>query len=98
MATKLQLAGHDVALVHGEHRSPEDVLGQLRESNRFPSIYPLMISIPSFYALPWAQVFCKLARAVDPNCRITAAHIHPHGHSSTFCLHQNYMPHLCVQA
>ncbi|MDR8046490.1 B12-binding domain-containing radical SAM protein [Burkholderia cenocepacia] len=70
LATKLQLAGHDVALVHGEHRSPEDVLGQLRESNRFPSIYPLMISIPSFYALPWAQVFCKLARAVDPNCRI----------------------------
>ncbi|WP_186109404.1 B12-binding domain-containing radical SAM protein [Burkholderia gladioli] len=70
LATKLQLAGHDVALIHGEHRSPEEVLSRLRENDRFPSIYPLMISIPSFYALPWAKVFCNLARAVDPNCRI----------------------------
>ncbi len=70
LATKLELAGHDVSLLHGEHRSPEEVFRQLQESGRFPSIYPLMVSIPSFYALPWAQTFCKLAKAFDPYCRI----------------------------
>lgn len=70
LATTLHVIGHDVFLVHGEHRSPLLVLHQLRDAGRFPSIYPLMISIPSFYALPWAQEFCKLARSADPNCRI----------------------------
>ncbi|ESX84372.1 MULTISPECIES: B12-binding domain-containing radical SAM protein [unclassified Mesorhizobium] len=70
LATKLQLAGHDVALFHGEHRDPEEVFRRLRENGRFPSIYPLMVSIPSFYALPWAQAFCRLAKEVDSECRI----------------------------
>ena len=29
-----------------------------------------MLSIPSFYALPWAQKFCKLVKAADPDCKI----------------------------
>lgn len=70
LATKLELAGYDVALIHGEHRHPEVVLEQMKESGRFPSNYPLMVSIPSFYALPWAQAFCKLVKANDPRCRI----------------------------
>ncbi|WP_298259619.1 radical SAM protein [uncultured Litoreibacter sp.] len=70
LATKLELSGYDVALLHGEHRSPEDVFRYLKQTNRFPSIYPLMISIPSFYALPWAQAFCKLAKTSDPQCRV----------------------------
>lgn len=70
LATKLELAGYDVTLLHGEHRAPKDVLEQLEQAGRFPSIYPLMVSIPSFYALPWAQAFCKLAKASDPHCRI----------------------------
>ncbi|QFT97602.1 Radical SAM superfamily protein [Roseovarius sp. THAF8] len=70
LATKLELAGYNVTLLHGEHRLPKDVLEQLEETGRFPSIYPLMVSVPSFYALPWAQAFCKLAKASDPHCRI----------------------------
>lgn len=69
LATTLELAGYDVALLHGEHRAPKDVLKQLEQAGQFPSIYPLMVSIPSFYALPWAQAFCKLAKASDPHCR-----------------------------
>jgi len=70
LATKLELAGYDVSLIHGEHRSPEELFRQLLDSGRFPSIYPLMMSIPSFYALPWAQAFCELAKNFDPRCRI----------------------------
>lgn len=70
LATKLQLAGYDVSLIHGEHRKPEEVFYQLLESGRFPSVYPLMLSIPSFYALPWAQAFCHLAKTLAPKSRI----------------------------
>lgn len=70
LATTLQIAGHETVLVHGEHRSPADVLDDLLTSGRIPSIYPIMLSIPSFYALPWAQVFCRLVKKADPNCSI----------------------------
>lgn len=70
LATMLQLNGHETTLIHGEHQTPEFVLDCLRGQGAFPSEFPLMVSIPSFYALPWAQIFCALARRVDPNCRI----------------------------
>jgi radical SAM superfamily enzyme YgiQ (UPF0313 family) len=70
LATKLHFSGYNVALFHGEHRDPADVLRQLREQDRFPSAFPLMVSIPSFYALQWAQAFCRNAKAVDSECRI----------------------------
>jgi hypothetical protein len=70
LATKLQLRGYDVVLFHGEHSAPQDLLRRLYDGGYFPSIYPLMISIPSFYALPWAQEFCKRAKAADPDCQI----------------------------
>lgn len=70
LATTLQIAGHETVLVHGEHHAPEAILDDLRAVGRFPSRYPLMLSIPSFYALPWAQRFCRLAKAADPVCSI----------------------------
>ena len=70
LATTLQLADYDAVLVHGEHRAPAEVFADLQASGRFPSRYPLMLSIPSFYALPWAQVFCHLVKAAYPDCRI----------------------------
>jgi hypothetical protein len=70
LATILDLKGYEVSLVHGEHSSPEKLFRQLVDCGRFPSIYPLMLSIPSFYALTWAQSFCKLAKDFDPLCRI----------------------------
>ncbi len=70
LATTLQIAGYDAVLVHGEHRDPADVFYDLQSSGRFPSIYPLMLSIPSYYALPWAQKFCRLVKNADSNCSI----------------------------
>ena len=29
-----------------------------------------MLSIPSYYALPWAQEFCRLVKGRDPDCKI----------------------------
>jgi hypothetical protein len=70
LATKLNLAGHDAVLAHGEHRSPAEVLEAMLTAGQFPSRYPLMLSIPSFYALPWARKFCWLAKGADPDGKI----------------------------
>ena len=70
LATMLAETGTDAILVHGEHRAPEEVLHELIRDGSLPSHHPLMLSIPSFYALTWAQSFCQLVRQVDP-----AAHI-----------------------
>lgn len=70
LATILDSRGTETLLVHGEHRNPADVLTILLEKGVFPSRLPVMISIPSFYALPWAQTFCQLLRMVDPDVKI----------------------------
>jgi len=70
LATQLELAGHCAILVHGEHRSPAEILNQLVTSRYLPSRYPLMLSIPSFYALPWAQDFARLFKRIFPGDEI----------------------------
>jgi len=70
LATILDATGTDTLLVHGEHSEPGDVLRMLLDEGIFPSRLPVMLSIPSFYALPWAQVFCRLLRSSHPDARI----------------------------
>lgn len=70
LATTLDNMGISTLLVHGEHLEPADVLGMLLDNGVFPSRLPIMLSIPSFYALPWAQIFCRLVRNLDPDAKI----------------------------
>lgn len=70
LATILDAMGTSTLLVHGEHGEPADVLAMLLDKGVFPSQLPVMLSIPSFYALPWAQTFCRLVRNADPDARI----------------------------
>lgn len=70
LATILDHRGIQTVMVHGEHREPSEVLRTLRERAVLPSRLPVMLSIPSFYALPWAQVFCSLLRSFDPEAKI----------------------------
>ena len=70
LATMLDASGTPSVLVHGEHREPAEVLDSLIRSGRLPSRQPLLLSIPSFYALPWAREFCRLVRDADPDARI----------------------------
>ncbi|EMO9850650.1 TPA: B12-binding domain-containing radical SAM protein [Pseudomonas aeruginosa] len=70
LATILDSMGTSTLVVHGEHDEPADVLAMLLDKGVFPSQLPVMLSIPSFYALPWAQTFCRLVRGADPDARI----------------------------
>ena len=72
LATKLEIEGYSAGLVHGGHRSPEECLISMIENGYLPSRYPLMLSLPSFYALPWAQEFCRLFKTRFPSIAIVA--------------------------
>lgn len=70
LATLLEHHGYSTRLIHGEHDAPADFLEKLYEQGLLPSKFPIMLSMPSFYALAWARNFCVLAKQRDPNCRI----------------------------
>lgn len=70
LATLIEHSGYRAALIHGEHREPFELLTQLHDAGYLPSSHPLMLSIPSFYALPWAQEFCRLFKGMYPNNEI----------------------------
>jgi len=59
LATRCEFNGVPAKLVHGEHERPEELAARLYEAGEIRSDSPVMLSIPSFYALPWAQVFCE---------------------------------------
>ena len=70
LATILNDQGFKTLLVHGEYREPSELLDALVQDGTLPSSLPVMLSIPSFYALGWAQRFCRLVRLVDPRAKI----------------------------
>jgi hypothetical protein len=72
LATQLEHQGYRVVLVHGHHEDPGLFLDRLFSDAILPSRHPVMLSLPSFYALTWAQTFCRLLRARDPESRIVA--------------------------
>lgn len=72
LASLLELEGIPATLVHGRHQDPEEFVKALRNNGYLPSRYPVMLSLPSFYALGWAQRFCRLLKTEWPECSIVA--------------------------
>ncbi|WP_421577455.1 B12-binding domain-containing radical SAM protein [Shinella sp. M31] len=70
LATMLDLGGQRTLLIHGDHETPDAVLERLTGMGAFPTTHPVMLSVPSFYALPWAQAFCRIVKGTDPDARI----------------------------
>ncbi len=70
LASQLSRSGQAAVLVHGMHEDPGAFLGALVTSGLLPSVHPVMLSLPSFYSLPWAQVFCRKLKGTFPDARI----------------------------
>lgn len=70
LATSLKIDGYSVKLRDGAHTNPEIFLKHLIASGTFNSKHPLLLSIPSLYALSWSQEFTKLVKHHDTNIRI----------------------------
>ncbi|MDV9032703.1 radical SAM protein [Pseudomonas sp. RAC1] len=70
LATRCDLNGVPAKLVHGGHECPATLAMSLYRAGDVRSDAPLMLSIPSFYALPWAQAFCAAMVKLEPGLRI----------------------------
>lgn len=70
LATILDRKGYKVKLIHGSHEPPQKFVDKLIEKGQLLSCYPLLLSIPSFYALSWAQKFCILVKKYNPSTEI----------------------------
>ena len=70
LATLLHNAGHETSLAHGGHVSPEVFAQSLFEDGRLRVVGPLLLSIPSFYALAWSQRFTDRVKKLLPSKKI----------------------------
>lgn len=70
LASQLSRSGQPAVLAHGMHEDPGAFLGTLVAKGLLPSVHPVMLSLPSFYALPWAQKFCRKLKDTFPDSRI----------------------------
>ena len=68
LASVLRGAGHEPRVVHGRFDEPEDVVTRsLVDAQRGA---PVLLSVPSSFALEWARRACAALRRVDPSIRI----------------------------
>ncbi|WP_195575454.1 B12-binding domain-containing radical SAM protein [Paenibacillus sp. 1001270B_150601_E10] len=64
LATVLKNRGYTVKMFQGEYRKPHELIKIIKDSdidlNQLK--YPILLSIPSYYSLPWAKEFCGLVK------------------------------------
>lgn len=70
LATTLHLKGYSVNLVHGGHSDAIEFVEKLAKSGFFETKYPILISVPSFYALSWVQSFTAEVRGHSSKIKI----------------------------
>ncbi|HEJ1250062.1 TPA: radical SAM protein [Pseudomonas aeruginosa] len=68
LATVLQRHGFDPVVLHGHFERPESLLLKAENLGLDKSL-PVLISLPSFYAVEWADLFMRQAKALYPSLR-----------------------------
>lgn len=70
LATILSQSGYQIRLLHGAHTNVDEFVRSVVQRGVLGSKYPLLLSIPSFYALSWAQKFTEAIKNISPTTRI----------------------------
>ena len=70
LASELSNKYDNVRVYHGEYQGPHAFLEQSGILTRIRSEIPLFLSIPSFYALPWAQQIVSIVKKFIPNSKV----------------------------
>jgi hypothetical protein len=70
LASVLYESGVDAVVVQGLFRSPEEIISRLISLGYGGSEYPLLLSVPTFFAVPWATEFSRLLKELYPNQHI----------------------------
>ncbi|MBS2013532.1 MAG: radical SAM protein [Deltaproteobacteria bacterium] len=68
LASLLRDAGHQPRVVHGRFDEPEDVIGRSLVDGQGRA--PVLLSVPSSFALEWARRACAELRRLEPTTRI----------------------------
>ena len=69
LASILKLRGADPIVVHGHFDPPEITVQQALNFGLRETKLPVLISLPSFYAVEWTRDFIRLAKAENPDLR-----------------------------
>lgn len=67
IATQLRRMGLDAIQIQGNFDAPVDTLAACIDEGLLQSRFPLLLSIPSFYAVPWAREFIAETRKIKPD-------------------------------
>ena len=70
LATLCERGGRVASLIHGDHEDPVSFAHMLAAERRLSSETPLMLSMPSFYALEWTQLFCRAVKRLNSGVQI----------------------------
>lgn len=70
LATILNRAGYDPIVIHGNFINPIQFVDDLDRAGHLESALPILISIPSSYALDWTRVVCRLIKQMNPDALI----------------------------
>lgn len=66
LASVLEQRGWEPTVFHGHFDNPLVFLERLKVLGRLPTSHPMLLSIPSSFALPWARQFCAEVKALWP--------------------------------
>tara|TARA_Y100000782_G_C10188066_1_gene268077 strand:+ start:2051 stop:3076 length:1026 start_codon:yes stop_codon:yes gene_type:complete len=70
LASALKRSGIDAIQFQGNFDTPTTTLDTALESGILESTYPVLISIPSFYAISWVNEFISLLKEASPSIKV----------------------------
>lgn len=69
LASVLKRRGLEPVVIHGHFAQAEEVVVRAMTLRMSETTFPVLISLPSFYAVSWTRDFIRLARAMRPGLR-----------------------------
>lgn len=70
LGTLLQRRGYSVRVVHGNFEEPLEFASQLAARGYFDTPLPLLLSLPSSFALAWARAFIGRVKLLCPTMKV----------------------------
>lgn len=70
LATILKQKKYNPTLFHGHFHNPEEFVCDLERDGYLQTEHPILLSIPSSYAIEWARETCRLIKKIRPDSSI----------------------------
>lgn len=70
LATILKQKGYYPTVIHGNFKAPAEFVNNLEKSGHLETTFPVLLSVPSSYAIEWAKDVCLLIKKLKPDTAI----------------------------